>query len=126
MLLMFELILLGYMGLLFILSSIPDVENANGILEGVPNIIQNMLHLPAYGILALLWLLTLKPYGITERLRVYISILLASGYSALMELLQIWVPGRYPSVWDLTLNVTGAISFILVYRILWTKSSRDV
>lgn len=45
-------ILLGYGGLLLLVATIPDTGDAGALVAIAPNI-QNLLHIPAYGLLAL-------------------------------------------------------------------------
>ncbi len=117
------------MGVLFILSSIPGGE-----YEQVSTIVANILHVLAYGLLALLWIFTLRNHGVTEHRSMCVAFLVASGYGALTELHQVWVPGRFPSASDVMFNGAGSLiciwlywwvklrrSFILVERVLRTK-----
>ena len=102
---------LGYMCVLFILSSIPGGRE-NGL---VSTRVANMLHVPAYGLLALLWIFTLGDHGVTEHRSMCVAFLVASGYGALTELHQVWIPGRVPSAFDVTFNVVGILMFIWLY-----------
>ncbi len=110
---------LGYMCLLFILSSIPGGRE-NGL---VSTRVANMLHVPAYGLLALLWIFTLGDHGVTEHRSMCVAFLVASVYGALIELNQVWIPGRFPSVFDVMLNVAGSLIFIWLYW--WLKLHRS-
>ena len=109
---------LGYLGVLFILSSIPGGENG-ALRDLVSSTVANMLHAPAYGLLALLWVFTLRDHGVTEQRSMCVAFLVASGYGALTELHQVWVPGRDPSAIDVISNIAGSLIFIWVYR--WVK-----
>ncbi len=110
--LIFYLVTLSYMCVLFILSSIPGGRE-NGPL--VSSTLANMLHVPAYGLLALLWIFTLRDHGVTEHRSMCVAFLEASGYGALTELHQVWVPGRFPSASDVMFNVAGSLIFIWLY-----------
>ncbi|MGH2396579.1 MAG: VanZ family protein [bacterium] len=111
--------LTGYMGLLLIVSSIPGHEphsrDLGYLLALVPPIMQNLFHVPAYGVLALLWIRTLQAYGIGARPSMWAAFVLASSYGALLELYQLWIPGRFPSLWDFALNVVGILLFSRLY-----------
>lgn len=111
--------LAGYMGLLLIVSSIPDHNPSSRDLGHwlalIPPITQNLLHIPAYGLLTLLWIRTLRAHGIGTRPSIWIALVLASGYGALLEIYQVWVPGRFPSLWDFALNVVGILLFSRLY-----------
>ncbi len=52
-----------------------------------------------------------------------VAFLVASGYGVLTELNQIWVPGRFPSAFDVMLNVAGSLIFIWLYW--WVKLRRS-
>jgi len=106
------------MWVLFILSSIPGGE-----YEQVSTIVANMLHVLAYGLLALLVIFTLRDHGVTEHRSMCVAFLVASGYGALTELHQVWIPGRFPSAFDVMFNVAGILIFIWLYW--WLKLNRS-
>ncbi len=103
---------LGYMCVLFILSSIPGGRE-NGPL--VSPTVADVLHVPAYGLLALLWIFTLRVHGVTDHRSMGVAFLVASAYGALTELNQVWIPGRYPSAFDVMSNIAGSLIFISLY-----------
>ncbi len=105
---------LGYMCVLFLLSSIPD-SGENGDLFGLSARVANVLHVPAYGLLALLWIFTLRDHGVTEQRSMYVAFLVASAYGALTELNQVWIPVRFPSASDVMSNIAGSLLFIWLY-----------
>jgi len=111
------------MCVLFILSSIPG-SGENGDLFGLSARIANVLHVPAYGLLALLWIFTLRDHGVTEQRSMYVAFLVASAYGALTELNQVWIPGRFPSASDVMFNVAGGLIFIWLYW--WLSGERRV
>lgn len=103
------------MGLLFLLSSIPYTGEPGHLPILVPSTIQNLLHIPAFGLLALLWIVTLKDCGVAKLRSTVVALVLASGYAAIIELFQAWVPGRVPSVGDFFFDVAGIVLVILLY-----------
>ncbi len=109
---------LGYMWVLFILSSIPGGE-----YEQVSTIVANILHVLAYGLLALLWIFTLRNHGVTEHRSMCVAFVVALGYGALTELNQVWIPGRFPSVFDVMFDVAGSLICIWLYW--WVKLRRS-
>jgi VanZ family protein len=109
-------ILIGYMAGIFLLSSIPDTGDTGHMMAFVPSTIQNILHIPVYGLLALLWILTLRTRGFPENKSVRAAILLSSACGGLMEIYQTWVPGRFPSVMDFFFNVAGILLFVWIYQ----------
>jgi VanZ family protein len=108
-------LLLVYMGVIVILSSIPDTGETGDLGATLTPQVQNLLHIPAYGLLALLWLLTLKTYGVAWRRSLALAFVLATAYGVVMELSQGWIPGRVPSVLDALFNVLGILLCIGLY-----------
>jgi len=109
------------MCVLFILSSIPGGRE-NGPL--VSPTVADVLHVPAYGLLGLLWIFTLRDHGVTDYRSMYVAFLVASAYGALTELNQVWIPGRYPSAFDVMSNIAGSLIFIWLYW--WVSRERRV
>jgi len=101
---------------ILLLSSIPDTGDTGHAIASVSPTIQNVLHIPVYGLLGLLWILTLRAHRFPENRSVWIAILLSSAYGGLMEFYQIWIPGRFPSVMDFLFNVAGILLFVWVYQ----------
>jgi hypothetical protein len=98
---------------LFLVSSIPGVMPeqptlVNEVFSWFPPTVHNILHIPAYAVLAWTLFFCLHPHT-GARLGPALIILAAGGYGALMELYQSSVPGRYPSLTDVALNFTGAV-----------------
>jgi glycopeptide antibiotics resistance protein len=95
---------------LFALSAIPEPERV-----GVTRIImrpptwQNLLHVPAYFILAMLWWRTLRTQKWSITAAVTAAVLVSAAYGVLDEVHQYFVPGRFLSVADATLNLVGAL-----------------
>ncbi len=104
------------MAVIFMLSSMPDTGDTGQGTAFVSSTIQNILHLPAYGLLGLLWILTLRTRGFPENRSIWLAILLSSTYGGLMEISQIWVPGRFPSFLDFCVNVAGILLFVWIYQ----------
>ncbi len=107
---------------LFVLSSIPDNGDSGFILGFVTPAIQNFLHIPVYGLLALLWIITLRAYGSSDRRSILLAILLSAAYGGVMEILQFWIPGRFASLMDFSLNVTGILLFTWLYKVRYQRS----
>lgn len=106
---------LTYMLILFLLSSLPGAGEGGRVMDLVSPTIANIAHVPAYGLLALLWIVTLRGYGLAERQSMWVAFLVASGYGALTELHQFWVPGRFPSIKDVLSNASGSLLFVGLY-----------
>jgi len=108
---------------LFALSSIPDSGDGGSIIGFITPRIQNFLHLPVYGFLAILWIFTLRGRGFSERQSILLAIFLSSTYGAVMEIVQIFIPGRFASVTDFLLNLTGILLFTWGYKISRQRSA---
>jgi len=108
---------------LFALSSIPDNGDGGYIIGFITPSIQNFLHVPVYGLLALLWIFTLRGRGYSERQSILLAILLSSTYGLVMEIVQIFIPGRFGSVTDFLLNLTGILLFTWGYKVSSQRSA---
>ncbi|WP_372738482.1 VanZ family protein [Neptunomonas sp.] len=109
---------IAYMGLIFILSSVPgDKTTPDTLLEQsliwiTPNV-QNLLHIPLFFGLALTWTYALKKHMKSNYLNLFTAFFLSILYGIFDELHQTQVPGRYGSISDLILNVLGAALIFL-------------
>jgi len=108
---------------LFVLSSIPDYGDGGYIIGLVTPTIQNLLHVPVYGLLALLWIFTLRAYGAAEHRSILLAILLSAAYGGILECWQLWIPGRFASPMDFFLNVTGILLFAWIYKVSYQRSA---
>ncbi len=99
---------IALMVLTFIVSSIPGDDQATGRLLGfVPPAVQNLLHIPLFGLLAWTWCRALETPARHTWQVVAIAMPISIGWSIFDELHQLYVPGRYASLTDLGLNLTG-------------------
>ena len=55
-----------------------------------------------------------------ERTDIY-AVFFAFGYGVILELAQLFVPGRIFSLKDLVANFSGVAFFFVMYRLLWGK-----
>lgn len=109
--LLYILMTVCYMALLLFVSLSP-LPNA----DTTGQIIHNLLHIPAYGVLAYLiihwfFIFAFKAY--------MISFLFSSGFGVLNEFLQSFVPGRTASSIDVLLNIIGValfLGFIMIFK----------
>ena len=94
-----------------------DVKGLQFIIELKPTI-QNLLHIPMYIVLAILFLQILQNYRI-EGWKANILVFLGAGcFGIISEIIQIVVPGRYCGLTDIGLNLIGAIVGIFIYNIV--------
>jgi hypothetical protein len=109
---------LGYMGGIYWLSSIPgEVDPESPLLAGIiawtPPALQNLLHVPLFGLLTWLWYHTLSAWNRFHVVALTVALILAVGYGVFDEWHQLHVPGRYASFTDIALNCAG------VALVLW-------
>ena len=116
-------ITIGYMAILLILSAIPDIHSTENQLMLLTPLVQNLAHMPAYGFLVLLWAFNLRNFGLSKRHAVMAAMIIATVYGLLMELLQMSMPGRFPSIMDCLLNVAGIVIFTVGYLLVSSRAS---
>ena len=117
-------VVLGFMGGLFVLSSIPGHARPDDwlplrIAAQTPRLVQKILHVLLYGGLGWLWFWVLAPLPVPLHTRVSVAFLIAVGFGALNEWHQAYLPGRYGTFADVLLNALGA-SFGLLIAVLLT------
>jgi VanZ family protein len=98
------------MSLIYFLSSLPS--SATGPDTLTFKIISHLLHLVIFGILSILFLLTLKwdkPLSDARPLPFILSLLLTIIYAITDEYHQSFNPGRIASIKDIIIDVSGAI-----------------
>jgi len=105
------------MGLIFISSSIPmdgESEHLKFLMELKPTV-QNLLHIPLFGLLAYLWLNALTKNGCPAKKKLIVTIIITVSYGLLDEFHQSFIPGRYASLSDIILNIIGIITGAVIY-----------
>ena len=98
-----------YMGLLFIVAIEPDTGSPDDLMSSIHPTVANLLHVPAYGILGWLWILSLRGRGLVKSRVVGVTLAVCVLYGAALELVQTVVPGRFVSVWDVLANLAGVV-----------------
>ena len=103
---------LCFMALLTLVSLIPGHPKPGDsafiwLVAVTPTLIQKILHVCLYGVLALLLVWALD--GIQSKTyRFLIALIIAVVFGAVMEWCQTKVPGRFGNVYDVALNSVGA------------------
>jgi len=100
------------MAVIYGISSLPGVPLADqprlyGLFYWAPPTVQNALHVPAYAVLAFAWRWALSTWSSTPRTKTIGAWLITSVYGVLDEWHQSYVPGRYASLMDVSLDVLG-------------------
>ena len=79
------------------------------IVAVTPTIVQKILHVAIYGLMALLWAWTLE--GIEQTwLKLGLAFLLSAGLGIFLEWYQTMVPGRFGTITDIVLNALGTLA----------------
>ncbi|WP_084604595.1 VanZ family protein [Desulfonatronum thioautotrophicum] len=114
---------LGYMALMLIMASVPgdgqtapDQRHALWFLQLLAPAIQNLLHIPAYGLLAFFWRWTLRRYIQGLQTAAILAFGLAVGFGVFQEWFQSMIPGRFASLSDVLFNTIGAALGVWVYH----------
>jgi hypothetical protein len=117
---------LAFTGGLLWLSSIPgtprpDASGTAGPILWLPPEVQNLLHVPLYGMLGWLYGWSLTAWIGGRRARTIAAIVTAGFVGIVDELYQTTVPGRYGSLTDLLLNVVGVVLGLWLYE--WARGA---
>jgi hypothetical protein len=113
---------LCFLALLMLVSLIPGHSKPGDsvfiwLIANTPTLIQKVLHVCLYGVLALLLAWTLE--GIQPRTyRFLIALIIAVAFGAVMEWCQTKVPGRFGTVYDVALNAAGVALGLLAAAFL--------
>lgn len=109
----------GYMALIAFLSLVPMDSGAKNFrfLVAVQPGVQNLMHIPAYALLVILWMQVLTQQGGRNPGKIILVFSVCAGFGMVNEFAQVWVPGRYPSLTDIVTNLLGCIFGLQVYRI---------
>jgi VanZ family protein len=106
------LFFVGWMVFLTVMSLLP----AGGVALGEKW--DKIAHFGAYFITSLLFYYTFRSRF--ERADIY-AVFFAFGYGVILELAQLFVPGRICSFKDLVANFSGVLFFFVLYRLLCGK-----
>jgi VanZ family protein len=106
--------------ILFMFSSIPG-EWAPLRDTSVLNIkITNILHIPAFTVLFFLWIWALKGLLLNLRNCYLCALAISILFGVFLEIYQTFVPGRYSSLSDILLNITGVLVGVILAN-KWSK-----
>ncbi len=109
-----------YLCVLFVVSVSPP--------EWLPSIHPDqadLLHAPAYGVLALFLIVGLRRYRLARSVTVLMAIAIAVTCGVITELSQAAVPGRAPSLSDGLLNTAGILAVCACYLLIASLKLRQ-
>ena len=114
---------IGLMIAIFLFSSIPGRSTGSGLafLAGIEPKLQNLLHIPLFGLLQVLWLRALTKLGRSGWHHILVCMSISLLYGLFDELHQMFVPGRYASLMDVFFNFIGVFLGTLIFMV-WQKS----
>ena len=117
---------LGLMALIFVLSSIPGkIRNPRlRFLTELDPQWQNLLHVPLFGLLQLLWLRALVGSGMPRGRAILWGCVISLAYGVFDEWHQMFVPGRYASLTDMSLNLVGVTLATVIFG-LWPAEKQS-
>jgi len=107
-----------FMLLLLATSVIPMDRQITGlqfIIDLKPTI-QNLLHIPAYAVLSIIYLQILKNFQLKRWQKNFWALLCSVSFGILNEVIQFAIPGRFAGVTDLGLNLVGAIIGVIIFN----------
>jgi hypothetical protein len=116
------LLTLCFMAILMLVSVIPgDPKPGDSVfiwlIADIPTLLQKILHICLYGVLALLLVWSLD--GVEPRAyRFLLALVITVAFGTAMEWLQTKVPGRYGTVFDIALDAAGAIFGLLAAAVI--------
>ena len=101
-----------FMALLTLASLVPGHHKPGDsafiwLVAKTPTLVQKILHICSYGVLALLLVWTLDSIQ-SRTYRFLIALIIAVAFGAVMEWCQTRVPGRFGTLFDVVLNAAGA------------------
>lgn len=103
-------------GSLMPMADIPEQEKT--VWEQIRSVITNLMHVPMYGVLTLVSLHFFECIRFSRPANAVVSALIAMSVGVLVEMLQMYVPGRYGSLSDIGLNAAGMVGgMVLFFRI---------
>jgi VanZ family protein len=115
------------MALIFVSSSIPmdgESKHFKFVVQLAPTI-QNLLHIPVFGLLVYLWMNSLSRHGFSRIQTLIITIIITAGYGIFDEFHQLFVPGRYASFSDFLFKILGCTIGITIFFSLNGAASKD-
>ena len=124
---------IGYTLFLQILTGFPKPDSLNDIdanklfirfseeLFSYPFWLQDLSHLPLFFAFAWLWSWQLSPLSHFKNLFRNKASIISYSYAVLNELIQAFIPDRFPSPGDLIMNIFGVTLGLLVFNKVYQK-----
>jgi VanZ family protein len=114
------LVILIMAGSLMPVAEMPGPEKT--FQEKVMTVLWNLTHVPMYGVLTLVSLHYFECIGFSRRINAGVTAMVVMALGILIEVLQVYVPGRYGGVFDIGLNAVGMAGGMGVFFKIFRKS----
>ena len=114
------LVILIMAGSLMPVAEMPGPEKT--FQEKVLTVLWNLTHVPMYGVLTLVSLHYFECIGFSRRINAGVTAMVVMALGILIEVLQVYVPGRYGGVFDICLNAVGMAGGMGVFFKIFRKS----
>lgn len=103
-----------WMAVIFVISDQPTVPQLPGMMSSLTSVIG---HFSVYFVLAILLWWALAPLDLAVRQRLLLAFTIAVLYGVSDEWHQSFVPGRYPSFFDVATDAVGAGSGLIAIHL---------
>jgi VanZ family protein len=106
-------------------ASVPDIpDDANCRLSLNP-IVNNFLHVPAYGILVFLWFKSLHQKSRSKHRSIIYAVGITMAFGIFQEFCQSFVSGRFVSLTDIGLNTMGiALAVLYIHKRIYAQTEK--
>ncbi len=112
---------LSYTGLIFLASCVPASAPIWDFSSRLSPLVHDLLHIPAYSLLAWLWWKAFREYVRTRWAMLFASLIPTFFCGLITEVFQTMVPGRVPSTVDFFFDMCGAVTLL---GVCWLMSPR--
>ena len=116
---------ISYMLFIFILSSIPAHGHKLGGFIYINSEAQNILHIPLFGLLTLLWIRAFNGNKMAVKKTINYAALITLLYAAFDEFHQYFVPGRYASISDFGLDAIGCFAALCIFIVINLRNTHN-
>ena len=97
-------------------------EQGKTVWEKIRSVITNLMHVPMYGALTLVSLHYFECIRFSRPLNAVVTALVVMSLGILIEVLQVYVPGRYGGFFDIGLNAVGMVGGMVLFFNLFRKA----
>lgn len=117
-----------YAAMILVVASIPGTTEplkSPSLIQGIPPLVQNLLHAPLYFGLAACLLWGLETVTTCRKTQFALTLVVTFCFSVIDETFQYFIPGRTSSCLDLLIDLTGASLAIYFYHRFIDKATQE-